>query len=418
MAEPLAEDCFALPPGTRWTPVAEALAALRERVHSVVGEEEVPLSRAAGRIPAAPVCASWDVPRSANAAVDGYAFAARSLTAEGGMGIAPGRAAAGHPWPGELAPGQALRIFTGAPMPSGADTVAMQEEVEVARGRLRVPRLLEPGTNVRSAGEDLGAGEATVVAGAPLRPQDLAQAASGGAGALRVRRRLRVGVLSTGDELRQPGMPLAAGGVADANRPMLQGMLRSPPFEMLDLGIAPDSESRLRRTLDRARERCDAVVASGGASGGDEDHLARLLAAEGRVDLWKIAMKPGRPLVMARWRCLPVFGLPGNPVAAFVCGLLFARPALQRMAGGRWPEPRRYRVPLARALTKKPGRTEYLRSRIGEDGRAECFRSAGSGLISGLRWSDGLIELDEDTVSVAEGEPVNYLPYAELGIQT
>lgn len=310
-----------------------------------------------------------------------------------------------------------MRILTGGPLPAGADTVEMQERVEVSGGYLRVPQPPKPGTNTRAAGEDMGAGEATVAEGLPLRPQDIAQAVSGGAANLRVYRRLRVGVLSTGDELRRPGVALPPEGVADANRPMLLGMLRKPFVETLDMGIARDSEAALRRRLERARERCDALVVSGGASGGDEDHLARIMEAEGRVDVWRIAVKPGRPLVMAHWRDLPVIGLPGNPVAAFVCGLLFARPALLRMAGAQWPEPRRYRVPLAKDLRKKAGRAEYLRARIDEKGRAERFRSTGSGLISGLRWSDGLIELDEATVEVAAGEPVRYLPYAEMGLQ-
>ncbi len=310
-----------------------------------------------------------------------------------------------------------MRILTGGPMPMGADTVEMQERVKVDGGYLRVPQPPKVGANTRAAGEDMGAGEVTVVEGLPLRPQDIAQAVSGGAAEVRVYRKLRVGVLSTGDELRRPGVALPPEGVADANRPMLLGMMNKPFVETVDMGIARDRESALRRRLERARERCDALVVSGGASGGDEDHLARIMEAEGRLDVWRIAVKPGRPLVMAHWNDMPVIGLPGNPVAAFVCGLLFARPALLRMAGAQWPEPRRYLAPLARELKKKPGRTEYLRARIDGEGRVERYRSTGSGLICGLRWSDGLIELDEETVEVKAGEPVRYLPYAELGLQ-
>ncbi len=415
---PLADDCFALPPGVYWTPVDEALRVLEERLQSLTGVEEVPLSEAAGRIAAEPVHAYWDVPRCPNAAVDGYAYAAASLAGKkaGRLPLTKGRAAAGHPFNGTLASGQALRILTGAPVPAGADTVVLQEETEAGDGWVKILRAPRPGANTRAAGEDLARGAVAVEEGNRLRPQDLAQAASSGASSLRVKKRLRVGILSTGDEIREAEPSLSPDAVADANRPMLRALVQEQGFECVDLGIAGDEGATVRSALKEARDRCDAVVTSGGASGGDEDHISRALAEAGSLHVWRVAVKPGRPLIMGNWDGMPVFGLPGNPVAVFVCFLVFARPALLRLAGAGWNEPRRYQVPLAADIRKKRGRREFLRARLNEAGAAEKFRSEGSGLISGLRWSEGLVELHEDTVEVAAGETVAFIPYTEFGI--
>ena len=406
----------ALPPGVRWTPVEEAFGVLEAQFHPVVGTEVVSLSEAVGRIAAEPVIASRGVPLQANAAVDGYAYAAGSLTGGEAVPLLEGRAAAGHPHAGAVPPGSALRILTGAPLPEGVDTVVLQEEAKAEGGTLRIFRLPEAGANTRAAGEDVRAGEKVIEAGKILRPQDLAQAASVGVTRLAVFCRLRVGLLSTGDEIRAAGEEGEADGVLDANRPMLAALAASLGFEGVDLGIAPDREEAVREALDRAKGVCDALVVSGGASAGEEDHVARLLGAEGEMHVWRVAVKPGRPLVVARWGGVPVFALPGNPVAVFVCFLLFARPALLRLAGAEWRVPRRYQVPLAEALAKKPGRREYLRVRLNGQGAAERYHSEGSGLISGLRWSDGLVELAEETVEVAAGERVAFIPYSEFGI--
>ena len=197
---------------------------------------------------------------------------------------------------------------------------------------------------------------------------------------------------------------------------MLTALARSQGFGICDLGVAGDRPDAVRGALDRAGGQCDAVIASGGASGGDEDHLSRLLSGEGTMHVWRIAVKPGRPLAMGSWRGMPVCGLPGNPVAAFVCFLIFARPVLLRLAGADWTTPRRYRIPVAGALRKRPGRHEFLRARVRDDGTLERYRSEGSGLIGGLRWSDGLIELASDVTEVAAGTPVPFLPYGEFGI--
>jgi molybdopterin molybdotransferase len=418
MTERLPDDCFALPPGIDWTPVDEALGLLREGMRCVTGVEEVGLGDGAGRILAAPVVARRSNPPAANSAIDGYAFAWASIqgAAEGDLALVEGRAAAGNPYPGIVPPGAALRILTGAELPMGADTVVLQEDSAVAGGRVRFQAPRKPGANSRKAGEDAEAGSQALPAGRRLTPADLARAAAVGVCRLTVRRRLRLGVLSTGDELMQPGADPASPGVFDANRPMLAALAASQGFEVVDLGAVADRPDLVRAALDRGALGADAIVTTGGASAGDEDHVSRILNEEGRITTWRIAVKPGRPLALGFWHGVPVFGLPGNPVAAFVCFLIFARPALSVMAGAGWREAQGFAVPAGFGKTKKPGRREYLRARMRADGHVEVFHSEGSGLIGGLSWADGLVELPDGAVTIKPGDPVRYLPYSSFGL--
>lgn len=411
----VADDCFALPPGVRWTPVDEALALLKERMTRVVGLEDAPLAVADGRILAEDLIAARSSPPENNSAVDGYAYV-HDAGIDGRYRLLPGRSAAGAPYHDVVTPGAALRILTGAVLPRGADTVIMQEDVTLEGGHLRFEGGPKKGANVRLAGEDVATGDAVLRAGQLLRPQDIAQAAAMGAPRLTLNKRLRVAVLSTGDELAQPGEEIGDGGIFDANRPMLAALAARLGFEALDLGVAPDDPASVRAALDRGAADADAIIASGGASGGDEDHVSAVLGDAGARTLWRIAVKPGRPLALGVWNGAPVFGLPGNPVAAFVCFLIFARPALMVMAGAEWQEPRRLTLPAGFSKKKKGGRREFLRGRIGADGRVEAFRSEGSGLISGLRWADGLIDLPEPTAEIGPGDPVAFLPFSELGL--
>ena len=418
MAERLRDDCFALPPGIDWTPVDEALRLLREGLHCVTGTEEVALAEAAGRVLAAPVVARRSNPPAANSAIDGYAFAWASLggAADGDLALAEGRAAAGHPYPGTVPTGAAVRILTGAEIPAGADTVVLQEDSEARDGRVRFRAPRKQGANTRRAGEDAEAGAEALPAGRRVTPADLARAASVGVDRLTVRKRLRLAVLSTGDELVQPGADPDAPGVFDANRPMLAALGASQGFATLDLGAIADRPDLVRAALDRGAAQADAIVTTGGASAGDEDHVSRLLTQEGRIATWRIAVKPGRPLALGTWRGVPVFGLPGNPVAAFVTFLIFARPALGLMAGAGWREPQGFLVPAAFEKSKKPGRREYLRARMRADGHVEVFHSEGSGLIGGLSWAEGLVELPDGAATIRPGDPVRYLPYASFGL--
>ncbi len=418
MTDRLRDDCFALPQGVDWTPVDEALRLLREGMRCVTGAEEVALAEGAGRVLAEPVIARRSNPPAANSAIDGYAFAWASLAAagEGDLALAEGRAAAGNPYPGTVAPGAAVRILTGAEIPAGADTVVLQEDSEVAGDRVRFHAPRKMGANTRKAGEDAETGSQVLPDGRRLTPADLARVAAVGAERLVVRRRLRLGILSTGDELMQPGADPALPGVFDANRPMLAALGVSQGFEVVDLGAIADRPALVRAALDRGAAEADAIVTTGGASAGEEDHVSRILTEEGRITTWRIAVKPGRPLVLGFWRGVPVFGLPGNPVAAFVCFVIFARPALSVMAGAGWREAQGFTVPAGFEKTKKPGRREYLRARMRDDGHVEVFHSEGSGLIGGLSWAEGLVELPDEAVTIRVGDPVRYLPYSSFGL--
>ncbi|KIT15506.1 molybdopterin-binding protein [Jannaschia aquimarina] len=405
------DDCFALPPGVHWTPVDEAMATL-SALTPVTSVEEIPVEAAAGRVLAQDLRAKRANPPTPNAAVDGWGYAAATLP-EGEIPVAEGRAAAGQPYGTAVPPGQALRILTGAALPDGVDTIVLQEDATVRDGHLQLAHRPKPGANTRAAGEDVARGDPILRAGNRLRPSDIALAIAAGHGSIPIHVRLRVAVLSTGDEIVPPGTD--GTGIYDANRPMLLAMLEAWGVTPVDLGHVGDDAAELADTLDRAAET-DAILTSGGASAGEEDHLSRLLSTEGSVAHWRIAVKPGRPLALGRWRGTPLFGLPGNPVAAFTCAAFFARPALLRLAGMDWLLPRRWTVPAAFTKTKKPGRREYLRSRLDPEGRAEVFRSEGSGRVSGLSWAEGFVELPDEAASVKPGDPVRYIPFSELGL--
>jgi molybdopterin molybdotransferase len=295
-------------------------------------------------------------------------------------------------------------------------TVVLQEDVAQDGDAVRFARAPKPGANTRRRGEDFAEGAAILDAGRRLAPQDLALAAAAGLGTLPVRARLRVGVLSTGDEIRPAGEAAAAHQIHDANRPMLLEMLRRWDMTGVDLGHAPDDPAAVAAALDRGAASAQAILSTGGASAGDEDHVARLLRERGALRTWRIAVKPGRPLALGLWGGVPAFGLPGNPVAAFVCALIFVRPALGLMAGAGWREPEPLQVPAAFAKAKKAGRREYLRARLTPEGAAEVFPSEGSGRVSGLAWARGLVELEDGARDVRPGDPVRYLPFSAFGL--
>lgn len=416
----LARDCFAH--GGDRISVAQALALLEARTTPVVGVEAVPLRTAAGRVLAETLVSPRDVPAFDNAAVDGYAFAASpSSTAEGAsLRLLPGRAAAGHPYRERVPPGAALQVLTGAMMPDGADTVALQEEVELTAATVTVPAGLRAGANRRRAGEDVAAGSTVLEPGARLRPQEIGLAAELGRDRLEVHAPLRVAILSCGDELVEPGAPPREGSVFDANRYILHSLLRDLPVQHTDLGILPDEPSTVGAALERAARDHDVILASGGASRGAEDHVVRSVAERGRLDFWQIAMKPGRPLAFGHLGEAVFIGLPGNPVAAMVCFLLFARPVLLRLGGAGWSPPRAFRVPAAFASRKKPGRSEYLRARLHEDprhGLVACrIEREGSGILTSMVEAHGLVELPPEVERVTEGDPVRFLSFPELGV--
>ncbi|PPB80495.1 molybdopterin molybdotransferase [Albidovulum inexpectatum] len=414
----LRDDCMAMPQGVSWIPVDQALTRLRDGITPVAQTETVPLPQAGGRVLARPAIARRSNPPAANSAVDGYGFA-HAATGSGiqRLPLVQGRAAAGQPWPHAVPMGHAIRILTGAILPEGVDTVVLEEDCATDGRIVAFDGPVRRGANTRKAGEDVARGATALPAGHVLRAPDLALLAALAIREVEVFRPLRVAVLSTGDEIVPwPGQPAGPHQIPDANRPMLLELVTRWGAKAIDLGHVRDDPAAIRAVLDRGAEQADVILTSGGASAGDEDHVSALLRTEGRLSSWRIALKPGRPLAIAEWRGVPVLGLPGNPVAALVCALVFARPAILRMAGADWPERRGFLVPAGFEKTKKAGRREFLRARIGTDGQAEVFASEGSGRISGLSWATGLVELPDQAISIRPGDPVLFLPYGSFGL--
>lgn len=409
----LKNDCFALPPGVDWTPVDEALSRLREGLLPVAAIETA--APVAGRILANDAVAARANPPAANSAVDGFGFA-HAATGFGDqvLELMDGRSAAGAPFIGTVPVGQALRILTGAILPGGVDTVVLEEDVTSDGTRIAFEGPVKRQANTRKAGEDIAAGEVALAAGTRLGPAELALLAATGVTEVDVYRPLRVGVLSTGDEIAAPGSTEDPARIFDANRPMLLSLINDWRMEPVDLGHVGDDRAALAACLNDAAKMTDAVLTSGGASAGDEDHVSALLQETGTLNDWRIALKPGRPLALGVWGGTPVFGLPGNPVAALVCTLVFARPALGLLSGEKWRNPQGFMVPAAFEKAKKPGRREYLRARINAKGAAEVFASEGSGRISGISWADGLVELGDGARAIRQGDPVRYIPYASF----
>ncbi len=412
---PLKNDCFALPAGVEWTPVDIALQYLQDRLRPVTAASVVPLTQAAGRILAHEVVAKRSNPPNPNTAVDGYGFAGGLPEGNHVLPLVEGRAAAGGAFDGIVPAGFALRVLTGAALPDGIDTVILEEDVTEQDGHIAFRGPLKPNANTRRAGEDAKQGETVLSAGRRLTPTDLALLSAVGVSEVSVRDPLSVAVLSTGDELVEPGDIARAGQIYDANRPMLLSMMERMGFAPVDMGRVSDDRRSLRERLNDAARQADVILTSGGASAGDEDHVSALLQEAGAMHEWRIALKPGRPLALGMWSGTPVFGLPGNPVAAMVCTLIFAHPALSLMAGEGWKNPLGFDVPAAFEKRKKPGRREYLRARI-RDGQAEVFHSEGSGRISSLSWAEGLVEIEDGARDIRRGDLVRFIPYGSFGL--
>ncbi|WP_328838131.1 molybdopterin molybdotransferase MoeA [Methylobrevis albus] len=417
------DDCFRTgEPSLRHD---EAVALILARTAAVTGTERVAVAAAGGRVLAETVAAPRDVPMTDTAAVDGWAFRAADLGGDGGALPISGHISAGPAREAPIAPGTAVRIFTGAPMPPGADTVAMQEhcmsETLAGAPAVRLPAGLRPGANRRRAGEDVAAGTLVLRAGTRLRPQDLASLGSIGRAEITVVRPLRVALVSTGDEIVRPGEPIRPGQVYDSNHLILTALLAGSGLELADHGVLPDDEAVVRRVIAGLSQSHDLIVSTGGTSRGEGDHIAAAVAALGRRHLWHLAVKPGRPLALGQIGGCLFLGLPGNPVAVFVTALLYGQPLLARLSGAAWRPPTRFPLPAGfDAPARKTGRREFLRGILetGPDGRLQAgkYGRDGSGLISGLRAADGLVEIGEDVPHIARGDLVDFIPFTEFGI--
>ncbi len=413
----LSDDCFAH--GGALMPLDEALALLDERLQPVCEPQTVPLAQAAGRLLAEDVVADIDVPPHDNSAVDGYAVFHDDLDPDGETRLpVTGRAAAGHPLGRPARRGEAIRIFTGAPMPAGPDTVMMQEDCSEDGDHVVLAPGIRRGANRRSRGEDVTRGHTILRRGRRLRPQDLGLAAAVGRTAVSAYRPLRVAVFSTGDEVREPGRPLPDGAIYDANRYTLVAAVSRLGCTVSDLGILPDDADAIRRALAGAAAAHDLLLTSGGVSVGDEDHVKGAVEANGHMHFWRLAIKPGRPVAMGQVGSTPIVGLPGNPGAVLVTFVLVARPILLRLAGAADIAPQRFPVRLDFDYKKKAGRREFVRAvlRPGPGGALFAVKHgrSGAGILSSMVAADGLLDLAADSTYLESGSTVDFLPFSEV----
>ncbi|GAC1031306.1 molybdopterin molybdotransferase MoeA [Pseudomonas sp. No.21] len=392
-------------------PVEEAQARLLKLAGeaTIREQEEVALADADGRVLAEPLVAGLDLPPWDNSAMDGYALRLADWTGE--ALVVSQRIQAGSA-PGPLQPGTCARIFTGAPLPEGADTVEMQENAEVLDdGRVRFLEALKAGQNVRPKGQETRTGETVLDAGTLMGPIEMGLAATLGVARLQVRRRPRVAVLSTGDELVAPGQPLGPGQIYNSNRTLLIAWLRRLGCEVVDGGILADDLELTRKALGELTG-VDLILSTGGVSVGEADFLGVALREAGELALWKLAIKPGKPLTFGHFQGVPVIGLPGNPASTLVTFGLLTRPYLLRRLGVDKVAPLGFPVPAGFTWSKPGNRREYLRARL-ENGRAVIYRNQSSGVLRSAAWAEGLVEVLEGT-TLAEGDSLRFIPLSEL----
>lgn len=397
--------------------VPEALARMLAATTPIPEIETIPLAWALGRVVASPVISQIQVPGWDNSAMDGYAIRYSDLRALNGrlpiaQRIAAGTAAA------PLAPGTAARIFTGAQVPEGADTVVMQEVCERSQDTVLVPLDCQPGANIRRAGEDIDAGAQILAAGTRLGPQHLALVASTGRAELQVYRRLRVSLLTTGDELVEPGIRLGPGQIYNSNRFMLAALLQGLGCDVVNLGKVADTLEATKSALSRAAAASDLIIASGGVSVGEEDHLRPAVEQLGHLELWRVAMRPGKPVAFGFVGETPFFGAPGNPVSLFVTFCLFARQLILRLQGVSGDlNPRRSSLRAGFDWPNPDQRTEFHRARtaLGADGTPELtvFPSRSSGALSSVTWAEGLVEINPGQ-TIRKGDIIDFIPFNEL----
>jgi molybdopterin molybdotransferase len=397
--------------------VDEALAKLLAGARPTGEVETIPTLRATGRVLALPQVSALNVPPLDNTSMDGYAVrAADCASGEARLRVAQ-RIPAGAV--GEaLAPGTAARIFTGAPIPPGADAVVPQEQCTVEGDYVVVKHKPQPGEWIRRAGEDIHAGATILERGARLRAQEIGLAASVGLGELPVHRKVRVALFSTGNELVMPGEPLPEGAIYNSNRFTLTGLLRMLGCDVEDLGIVPDTLAATREALRKAAGASDVIVTCGGVSVGEEDYVKPAVDAEGRLDLWRIGMKPGRPFAFGAVRRgdgteASFIGLPGNPVSSFVTFVLFVRPFLLRCQGATRLEPQSYVLRADFDWPKPDARREFLRVRLNASGGLDLFPNQSSGVLTSTVWGDGLVD-NAPKQAIKRGDAVRFLPFSEL----
>jgi len=418
----LSDDCFAQ--GGPLMRVDEARRLLAGAIVPVTQTEAVALHQALGRILAEDIVSPVDIPPAPNSAVDGYAVYHADLDPENDTRLpVTGRITAGQQDLPEARHGTAIRIFTGARMPvgqdGGPDTVMMQEDCQEDGDHVVIHPGIRKGANARKAGEDIARGDVVLKRGQKLRPQDVGQAAAVGRREVTVSQRLKVGLFSTGNELREPGTELEPGAIYDSNRYTIHALLTGLGCEVDDLGILPDRLDAVQAALDKAKDGHDLLVTSGGVSVGEEDHVKAAVQALGKLHLWRLAVKPGRPIALGQVGRVPFVGLPGNPVAVVVTFLTIVRPLILRLMGGDDTPPHTFRVRAGFDHKKKKDRREWVRAHLVAGGNgngliAEKFPREGAGILSSLVAADGLIELPEDLTRLEAGAMVDFLPFSEV----
>jgi molybdopterin molybdotransferase len=414
---PVTDACA--PPESALLSVDEVHRRIRRLARCIAETERIAVRAALGRVLAETVISPIDVPPASNSAMDGYAVMSADLPNSGSRSLkVAGKALAGAPFDDKVMPGQAIRIMTGAVMPPGTDTVIMQEQAQREGDYVRIQCGHCPGEYVRQAGEDIARGEVVLSPGKRLMPAELGLLASVGITEVTVTRRLRAAFFSTGDELRSPGDTLHAGQLYDSNRYLLYGMLQRMDVDPVDLGIVPDDPAAIRNTLTQAAAQADVVVTSGGVSVGEADYVKQVLDELGKIDLWRIAMKPGKPLTVGTLGKAIFFGLPGNPVSTMVTFYQFVKPAMLQMMGQRESQPTSLWVPCISRLTKVPGRQEYQRGILTQD-RHGLLSVASAGLqeshiLTSMSRSNCFIILPAECAGVEPGENVEVQPFAGL----
>ena len=399
-------------------PIDVAREMLADRIAPLTGYETVLLDASLGRLAATDITSTIDLPPTHNAAVDGYGVSAKALADNPSKAFKiVGAARAGHPFLGAIGVDEAIEIYTGAIMPNGPDCVAMHENCDRKGQSVVIRKLLKAGSNMRPPGENLAKGEKVITRGQRITAALIGQLAAAGYVRIAVQKSLKVGLLSTGDEIVEAGCSLESGQIYDSNRPMMRALLADPMLSLSDHGIVPDKLSALTSAYEEMLTTNDVVISSGGASDGIEDHTQAAMQAVGAdCAFWRLAMKPGRPMAVGKKGKKLIFCLPGNPVAAFVCTKLLILPLLTYLGGGVMTMPLKFSVPAGFSHKKAAGRAEYLRATISDgmgDQEIKLHGRKGAGVISSLTGADGLVEIPLENDGVEPGMPLAFLPFAD-----
>jgi len=399
--------------------IDDALERIKAAAHPVCGTEKLTLTDALGRVLAESVYSPINIPHDRNSAMDGYAFASRDRVDGQAFTLSlAGTSWAGRPFAGALQPGQCVRIFTGAVVPNEADSVVMQEQVQIQQQSICFPADTRALQNIREVGEDVKQGACLIAQSKKLTAVDLGLLASAGVGEVTVKRRLKIAYFSTGDELAALGQPLEPGKIYDSNRAMLGGLLADPDYSVVDLGVIPDNKQLLEESFIEASKNHDVIITTGGASVGEADYVKEILQSCGEVNFWKIAIKPGKPLAFGKIGECYFFGLPGNPVAVVVTFQQIVAPALRQLSGAPPSKPLRFTATCTTALKKSPGRQEFLRGILSQDAHGEFFVASagrqGSNILSSMSQSGCYIVLPKECDGVQPGDKVTVEPFSLL----